>query len=62
MIADDTKGNVEILNKEISNFDETQKAEILKKEMGSWKYPAFMFLYMGGLGYFGAILTFQFLK
>lgn len=35
---------------------------ILKKEMGSWKYPAFMFVYMGGLGYIGATLTYQFLK
>ncbi len=35
---------------------------ILKKEMGSWKYPAFMFSYMGGLGYIGATLTYQFLK
>lgn len=35
---------------------------ILKKELGSWKIPTFMFLYMGGLGYIGAILTYQFLK
>jgi ferrous iron transport protein B len=35
---------------------------ILKKEMGSWKYPAFMFTYMGVLGYVGAIIAYNFLK
>lgn len=35
---------------------------ILRREMGSWKYPAFMFAYMGILGYAGAILAYQMLK
>lgn len=35
---------------------------ILRREMGSWKYPAFMFTYMGLLGYAGAILAYQFLS
>ena len=35
---------------------------ILKKEMGSWKYPAFMFSYMGILGYVGATIAYQVLK
>ena len=35
---------------------------IVRREMGSWKYPAFMFAYMGLLGYAGATLTYQFLK
>ena len=35
---------------------------ILKREMGSWSYPAFMFMYMGLLGYGGAILTYNILK
>lgn len=35
---------------------------VLKKEMGSWKYPAFMFAYMGLFGYVGAIMAYQFLK
>ena len=35
---------------------------IVRREMGSWKYPAFMFAYMGILGYAGATLTYQFLK
>lgn len=35
---------------------------ILRREMGSWKYPAFMFAYMGLLGYGGAILAYQILK
>lgn len=35
---------------------------ILRREMGSWKYPAFMFAYMGVLGYVGATIAYQFLK
>lgn len=35
---------------------------ILRREMGSWKYPAFMFAYMGILGYAGATLAYQLLK
>ena len=35
---------------------------ILKREMGSWKYPFFMFTYMGILGYGGATLAYQLLK
>ena len=35
---------------------------ILRREMGSWKYPAFMFTYMGLLGYGGAILAYNILK
>jgi ferrous iron transport protein B len=35
---------------------------ILRREMGSWKYPAFMFAYMGLLGYAGATIAYQFLK
>jgi ferrous iron transport protein B len=34
---------------------------ILKKEMGSWKYPAFMFAYMGLFAYGGAILAYRLL-
>jgi hypothetical protein len=30
--------------------------------MGSWKYPFMMFIYMGALGYGGAVLAFQFLS
>lgn len=32
---------------------------ILKREMGSWKYPAFMFVYMGLLGYGGAFIAYH---
>lgn len=35
---------------------------ILRREMGSWKYPAFMFAYMGLLGYAGATIAYQLLK
>jgi ferrous iron transport protein B len=35
---------------------------ILKKEMGSWKYPAFMFSYMGLLGYVGATIAYHILR
>ncbi len=35
---------------------------ILRREMGSWKYPLFMFAYMGALGYGGATLAYQLLK
>ncbi|QDK43070.1 ferrous iron transport protein B [Bacteriovorax stolpii] len=35
---------------------------ILRREMGSWKYPAFMFTYMGLLGYAGATIAYQLLK
>jgi ferrous iron transport protein B len=35
---------------------------ILKREMGSWKYPAFMFLYMGLFGYIGSFIAFRILS
>lgn len=35
---------------------------IVKKETGSWKYPALMFLYMGVLGYGGAFIAYRFLS
>lgn len=35
---------------------------ILRRELGSWKTPAFMFLYMGALGYAGATIAYQVLK
>lgn len=35
---------------------------VLRRELGSWKYPAFMFLYMGTLGYIGAFLAYHLLS
>ena len=35
---------------------------ILRRELGGWKYPAIMFLYMGALGYAGAFLAYHFVK
>lgn len=35
---------------------------ILRRELGGWKYPTFMFLYMGGLGYAGAFLAYHLLS
>ncbi|MBY0416415.1 MAG: ferrous iron transport protein B [Bdellovibrionales bacterium] len=35
---------------------------ILRRELGSWMYPAFMFAYMGLLGYGGAIVAYQVLR
>lgn len=35
---------------------------VLRRELGSWKYPAFMFFYMGALGYLGAFLAYQLLS
>jgi ferrous iron transport protein B len=32
---------------------------VCKREMGSWKWPAFMFAYMTMLAYFGALITYQ---
>jgi ferrous iron transport protein B len=40
----------------------TSTIAIVKREMGSWKYPFMMFIYMGALGYGGAVLAFQFLS
>ncbi len=35
---------------------------ILRREMGGWKYPMFMFAYMGALGYIGATIAYHVLK
>lgn len=35
---------------------------ILRRELGNWMYPSFMFAYMGLLGYGGAIIAYQVLK
>ena len=35
---------------------------ILRRELGGWKYPAIMFLYMGALGYAGAFLAYHLVK
>lgn len=35
---------------------------ILRRELGNWKYPAFMFLYMGFLGYAGAVIAYHAFK
>ncbi|MBC7715212.1 MAG: ferrous iron transport protein B [Rhizobacter sp.] len=40
----------------------TSTLAIVRREMGSWKYPFYMFSYMGVLGYGGAVLVHQFLK
>lgn len=35
---------------------------ILRRELGNWKYPAFMFAYMGLLGYTGAVIAYHAFK
>ncbi len=35
---------------------------ILRRELGNWKYPAFMFAYMGLLGYAGAVIAYHAFK
>ena len=32
---------------------------VIKKELGSWKWPIFVFIYMTGLAYFFALITYQ---
>lgn len=32
---------------------------VLRRELGGWKYPAFMFFYMGALGYVGAFIAYH---
>lgn len=35
---------------------------VVRRETGSWKWPIIQFLFMGGLAYLGALITFQVLK
>lgn len=35
---------------------------VVKRETGSWKWPAIQFLFMGGLAYVGALIVFQVFK
>jgi ferrous iron transport protein B len=32
---------------------------VMKRETNSWRWPAFTFVYMTGLAYIGALLTYQ---
>lgn len=40
----------------------TATVAIVKKETGGWKYPIMMFLYMGGMAYFGSLITYNLLS